>query len=109
MESAYSVPSSYARAVVQQRPNIEKILVTVCRQLAKFDINKDPDGFAGLLMETLGDAEAWNSNKGIKFDANNDSSNRDFHSIITDLEREAMAEIVERNTMLLGLDKRSDE
>ena len=59
-------PNSYAEAVIQQCPDIEKNLVTVTRQLAKCDIDRDPEGFQGIMNEKLDEARDWQLGKGSK-------------------------------------------
>lgn len=59
-------PTSYAQAVIQQCPDIEKNLVTVTRQLAKCDISRDPKGFQAVVHNQLDEARAWQEGKGSK-------------------------------------------
>ena len=59
-------PGFYAHAVLQQCPDIEKNLVTVCRQLAKCDIEKDEEGFVLIMGDKLEEAKDWQKAKGSK-------------------------------------------
>lgn len=78
-QTYYKAPPSYAHAVIQQCPDIEKNLVTVTRQLAKCDIRKDEEGFKGVMEGYLEAAAIWQENRGskamyrnIKFDKKQD-------------------------------------
>ena len=59
-------PNSYAEAVLEQCPDIEKNLVAVSRQLAKCDLTRDPDGFRGVVNQKLNEAHHWQEAKGAK-------------------------------------------
>ena len=59
-------PSSYAEAVVDQCPDLERMLVSVCRAFAKCDIARDVDGFQVLVLQKLHDAILWQQGKGSK-------------------------------------------
>jgi predicted choloylglycine hydrolase len=60
------LPSSYAEAVMQQCPDLQKLLVNTCRALVKADITKDPDGFYTLIAKMMGEAKVWQESKGSK-------------------------------------------
>ena len=62
----YDKPVSYAKAVIEQCPDIEKNLVTVSRQLAKCDLSRDPKGFEAVVNEKLNEAQAWQESRGSK-------------------------------------------
>eukprot|EP00980_Cylindrotheca_fusiformis_P030736 scaffold25337_cov769-Cylindrotheca_fusiformis.AAC.1 len=59
-------PGTYAEAVIQQCPDIERNVVTTTRQLAKCNIARDPQGFHKLLSDKLDEARAWQEKKGSK-------------------------------------------
>lgn len=44
----HGLPSSYAEAVLQQCPDLERKLVDFCRDLAKCDIQRDPAGILNI-------------------------------------------------------------
>ena len=62
----FAPATSYAEAVIQQCPDIEKSLVTVTRQLAKCDIGRDPKGFQAVVNQKLDEARALQENRGSK-------------------------------------------
>ena len=59
-------PASYAEAVIEQCPDIEKNLVAVTRQLAKCDLKKDPHGFQTVVNQKLNEAQEWQESRGSK-------------------------------------------
>jgi hypothetical protein len=61
-----SPPSSYAEAVIQQCPDLQKLLVSTCRGFAKADIGLDPVGFSQILDRTMWEAPNWQTSKGSK-------------------------------------------
>ena len=61
-------PDSYAEAVIDQRPDIEKNLVTVTRQMAKCKAKDDIDGFDMVMHNALMEAIDWQNRKGTKAD-----------------------------------------
>jgi hypothetical protein len=61
-----SPPSSYAEAVIQQCPDLQKLLVSTCRGFAKADIGLDPTGFSQILDRTMWEALNWQTSKGSK-------------------------------------------
>jgi len=60
------VPSGYAEAVMQQCPDLEALLVSVCRAFAKCDIGRDVKGFEKIVAEKMNEAVAWQEEKGSK-------------------------------------------
>lgn len=62
----FAPATSYAEAVIQQCPDIEKTLVTVTRQLAKCDVGRDPKGFQAVVNQKLDEARTWQENRGSK-------------------------------------------
>lgn len=63
---ATAPPVSYAEAVIQQCPDIEKNLVTVARQLAKCDLSRDRQGFQAVVNQKLDEALLWQESRGSK-------------------------------------------
>ena len=59
-------PTSYAKAVIQQCPDVEKNLVMVIRQLAKCDLARDPQGFQAIVNQKLDEARTWQEGRGSK-------------------------------------------
>ena len=59
-------PTSYADAVIQQCPDLEKLLVATCRAFAKCDIARDTEGFERIVAEKMNEAMTWQTNKGSK-------------------------------------------
>jgi hypothetical protein len=60
-ESSYEAeptasPSSYAKAVIQQCPDLQKLLVSTCRGFTKADIRQDPVGFFKVIEQMTMDA-----------------------------------------------------
>jgi hypothetical protein len=45
-------PSSYAKAVIQQCPDLQKLLVSTCHGFAKADIGQDPLGFFKVIRQS---------------------------------------------------------
>ena len=66
LNDASSLPGSYAEAVIQQCPDLEKMLVATCRAFAKTDIGRDPEGFHRLFNQHLHQAVYWQRSKGSK-------------------------------------------
>jgi hypothetical protein len=59
-------PSCYAEAVIQQCPDLQRLLVTACRGFAKADIGKDPTGFFAVIDRMTKDAITLQTLKGSK-------------------------------------------
>ena len=59
-------PTSYAGRVLRACPEIERNLVTVTRQMAKCDVDKDKNGFQKVMINYLDDAVQWQKNQGSK-------------------------------------------
>jgi hypothetical protein len=59
-------PASYAEAVIQQCPDLQKLLVGTCRGFAKADIGRDPVGFFKVIEQTMKEALEWQTSKGSK-------------------------------------------
>lgn len=59
-----TIPISYAEAVMKQCPKIESSMVSLCRQLAQCEIEKDLPGMTKLFQRMLKDAVAYQENKG---------------------------------------------
>jgi hypothetical protein len=59
-------PASYARAVIQQCPDLDCALTKLCRDFAECSIKKDLPGFAVVLGEKLEEAAALLESKGSK-------------------------------------------
>jgi hypothetical protein len=59
-------PSSYAEAVIQECPDLQKLLVSTCRGFAKADIGRDPAGFFKLVDKMTKEAIDWQKSKGSK-------------------------------------------
>lgn len=66
MSEVMKDPHSYARAVIQQCPEVHAEMVKFFRKLAKFDIDRDRAGFIALLDEALDDAVKHQISKGTK-------------------------------------------
>ena len=64
LDSDYANPTSYAEAVIDQCPDIEKMLVQLCRALAKCDVQRDEDGFRRVIAQKMQEAVNWQDNKG---------------------------------------------
>lgn len=59
-------PRSYAEAAMMQHPRIETNLISVCRQMARCDMERDADGFAQVVLNEMGKAVDWQKNRGSK-------------------------------------------
>lgn len=59
-------PATYAEAVIQQCPEIERSIVNATRQLAKCDIGRDVQGFNAVLSKQLMEAKDWQEKKDSK-------------------------------------------
>jgi hypothetical protein len=59
-------PSCYAEAVIQQCPDLQKLLVCTCRAFAKADIGNDTAGLYHILERTMKEALQWQTSKGSK-------------------------------------------
>ena len=57
-------PPSYAYAVIDQCPDVERKIVGVCRSLAKCNIAKDYSGFHAIMEEKIKEAVGNQQNKG---------------------------------------------
>lgn len=57
-------PSCYAEAVIQQCPDVEQLLVKMCRAFAKCDIQQDGEGFMRLVQQNITAATEWQDSKG---------------------------------------------
>ena len=57
---------SYAWAVLQQCPDMEKDLIGVCRKFAKCNIQKDADRIMAVVHKTMDEAVHWQNDKGAK-------------------------------------------
>jgi len=71
--SLLASPNTYTEAVIQQCPDIDsamprywKNLVTVTRQLAKCDLDRDAKGFQAVINQKLTEARDWQQSKGSK-------------------------------------------
>ena len=64
LDSDYANPTSYAEAVIDQCPDIEKMLVQLCRALAKCDVQRDEDGFKRVIAQKMDKAVKWQESKG---------------------------------------------
>jgi hypothetical protein len=58
--------SFYTEAVIQQCPDLQKQLVSICHGFAKADIGRDPGGFFKVLERTTNEAIKWQDSKGTK-------------------------------------------
>jgi hypothetical protein len=65
-DSSEAAPNSYAEAVLQQCPDIERSLVEVARKLAKCDIKRDVAGFHKVIETKLNEAIVLQESKGSK-------------------------------------------
>ena len=65
-EGDYANPTSYAEAVIEQCPDIEKALVQLCRAMVKCDMQRDPDGFKRVIAQKMDEAVQWQESKGSK-------------------------------------------
>ena len=52
--------------LIDQCPDLEKMLVATCRAFAKCDIGRDPEGFGSLMNHTMSAAIEWQKEKGSK-------------------------------------------
>lgn len=59
-------PTTYAEAVLQQCPDIERDFVMVSRKLAKCGLERDVVGFQKELTELMNDAVKWQREQGSK-------------------------------------------
>ena len=65
-DSSEAAPNSYAEAVLQQCPDIERSLVEVARKLARCDVNHDVVGFRKIIEMKLNEAIVHQESKGSK-------------------------------------------
>ena len=64
LEGDHANPTSHAEAVIDQCPDIEKMLVQLCRALAKCDVQRDEDGFKRVIAQKMQEAVKWQESKG---------------------------------------------
>ena len=57
-------PTSYAEAVIEQCPDIEKALVQLCRAMVKCDMQRDAEGFKRVIAQKMDEAVKWQESKG---------------------------------------------
>ena len=60
----YTSNATYAEAVLDQCPDLERKMIDLCRSLAKCDIQKDSRGIMDLFQVTMEEATEWQSAKG---------------------------------------------
>ena len=65
-EGDYANPTSYAEAVIEQCPDIEKALVQLCRAMVKCDMQRDAVGFNRVIAQKMDEAIEWQESKGSK-------------------------------------------
>jgi hypothetical protein len=58
--------SSYAKAVIQQCTDLQKLSVSTYWGFTKADIGRDPAGFFKVLEQTMKEAIDWQNSKGSK-------------------------------------------
>ena len=63
-KQGYTSNATYAEAVFDQCPDLERKMIDLCRSLAKCDIQKDSRGMMDLFRVTMDEATQWQIAKG---------------------------------------------